>query len=96
MSQIPLQPRLDAYNGSDERKSRKAREHNDLAKQVVAHLHRSLARLPNGTHQFLWADIADETEIPVDRVREMVRFGGHNGITIAISDDERSHLSRYT
>lgn len=95
MSQLPLQPKVDGYSGSDVRKLRKAREHNELARNVVDYLHRKLAHLPNGVHQFLWADIAHEMELSTDQVRSTVRYEGHNGITIKVIEDHRTFLNRF-
>jgi hypothetical protein len=95
MSRLPLQPRLKNITGSTERARRKIIDDNARATRVVELLHRLIAQNPERDQQYHWADVARQLSLSADEVRESVMYGGHHGITIAVSDDDRTFLSRY-
>jgi hypothetical protein len=92
MTQLPLQARLQNIRGSTERARRRVIDHNAMARRVVDHLNRLIANNPERNQQYFWADIARELSLSPEEVERAVMYGGHNGITIAVSDEDRTAL----
>lgn len=93
--QLPLQPRLSDYRGSDPKKRRKADEHNAMAQRVVDHLNALIANDPAPMQQYFWHGIARDLGLTADDVESAVMHGGHNGITIGVTEDGRQAVARY-
>ncbi|WOH68668.1 hypothetical protein [Bradyrhizobium sp. BWA-3-5] len=95
MTKLPLEPRLDSYRGSKENLQRKAAEHNAMARRVVDHLNTLIANDPADMQQYLYHEIARDLGLTVEDVASVVMYGGHNGITVGVSEDGRRALAPY-
>ncbi|MEZ2201885.1 hypothetical protein AAE027_07555 [Bradyrhizobium japonicum] len=93
--QLPLQPRLMDYRGADPKKQRKVAEHNAMAQRVADHLNTLIANDPAPMQQYLWHGIARDLGLTTDKVESAVMYGGHNGITIGVTDEGRRAVARY-
>ncbi|WP_027555094.1 hypothetical protein [Bradyrhizobium sp. Cp5.3] len=94
-TRLPLQPKLDPYRGSKDRLRRKAAEHNAMATRVVYHLNRLIADNPNDQQQYLWYEVARALGLTVEEVGSAVMYGGHNGITVGVTEEGRRALASY-
>jgi hypothetical protein len=95
MSQIPIMPALAEYRGSKDNLRRKAAEHNLMARRVVDHLNTLIANDPSDMQQFIFASVARDLGLTADEVQSAVRYGGHNGITVCVTDEDRKVLARF-
>lgn len=95
MTDLPLQPRLDDYRGSKENLRRKVAEHNAMAQRVVDHLNTLIANDPRDLQQYIYADIAHDLRLSTDEVQSAVMYGGHNGITVGVTEEDRQALARF-
>lgn len=94
MARLPLQARLkNVPRSNDERARRKIIDRNATAERVVEHLHRLIAENPENEQVLYWADIARQLSLSADEVAESVMYGGHHGIRVTVSDDDRVFLS---
>ncbi|TCU75308.1 hypothetical protein EDE08_103528 [Bradyrhizobium sp. R2.2-H] len=93
--QLPLQPRLSDYRGSDPKKRRKADEHNAMAQRVVDHINTLIANDQAAMQQYLWYSVARDLKLTVEQVESAVMYGGHNGITVGVSEEGRRALAAY-
>lgn len=93
--QLPLQPRLKDYRGADPKKRRKVAEHNAMAQRVVDHLNTLIANDLEPMQQYLWYDVACDLGLTADDVESAVMYGGHNGITVDVTEENRRAVARY-
>lgn len=90
MTHFPLQPRLESYRGSKENLRRKAAEHNAMARRVVDHLNTLIANDPRDRQLYIYDSIARDLGLSADEVQSAVMYGGHNGITVGVTDEDRA------
>ncbi|WP_145984257.1 hypothetical protein [Bradyrhizobium nitroreducens] len=95
LMQLPLQPRLDGYRGADPRKRREASEHNAMAQRIVDHLNTLIANDPDPMQQYHWYEIARDLGLSPEDVESAVMYGGHNGITVDVTDENRRAVAGY-
>lgn len=93
--QLPLQSRLKGYQGADPKKRRKVAEYNAMAQRVVDHLNTLIANDPDPMQQYFWHGIARDLGLTADEVRAAVMYGGHNGITVDVTEENRKAVARY-
>jgi hypothetical protein len=92
---LPVTPRLDGYSGKDQRRRQKAAEHNEMAQRVADHINALVANNPKETQQYMYWVIAHDLGLTEDQVRAVVAYGGHNGITFKVTEEDRRALARY-
>lgn len=95
MSQVPLVPRLKTYRGSKPDLRRKCAEQNARAQRIVDHINRLIANDPAEMQQYLWGFVALDLGVTPEQVGDAVTGGGHNGISIRVTDADRAALERY-
>jgi hypothetical protein len=95
MTMLPVAPRLDGYTGNDERRRRRAAQHNAMAQRVADHINDRCANDPSEIQQYSYALIAHELRLTEGQVRAAVPYGDHNRITFHIGEDERRKLASY-
>ena len=95
LAMLPLQPRLDGYRGAAPQKRRKADEHNAMAQRVVDHLNSLIASNPAPMQQYLWCEVARDLDLTAEDVELAVRYGGHSGITVEVTEQGRRAVARY-
>ncbi|KYK44902.1 hypothetical protein A1D31_11840 [Bradyrhizobium liaoningense] len=93
--QLPLQPRLKDYRGADPKKRRKVADHNAVAQRVVEHLNTLIANDQAAMQEYLWHEVARDLGLAVEDVEAAVMHGGHNGITVGVTEEERRAIARY-
>lgn len=93
--QLPLQPRLKDYRGADPKKRRKIAEHNAMAQRVVDHINSLIANDPDPLQQFHWYEVARDLNLSAEDVESSVMYGGHNGITVDVTEENRRAVARY-
>ena len=84
MPTYPIRVPRDMYRGSDARKTRKRQEFNALAERLERHVNDEFVRLGEPTQVFIYAAIASELGLDVERVRDVLSGvdAGYNGITV--------------
>ncbi|MHC2276364.1 hypothetical protein ACVME8_002975 [Bradyrhizobium diazoefficiens] len=92
---LPLRPRLKNYRGSDPKKLGRVIERNKMAERVVEYVHRLIANNSADLQPYLYADIGRDLELSADHVEASIMYGGHNGITIGVTEQDRFALARY-
>lgn len=95
MPNLPLQPSLRNYRGSNEARRRKITEYNRVAHRVAEHVNRLIANDPKEIQQYFFASLAHDLGFDVDDVRSAISDGGYNGITFGVTEDDRKELARY-
>jgi len=84
MANYPVSVPRDHYFGKDERRRRKARRHNDIAKQCEEYLNKKIQENPAELQQYLYGFMAIDLNLTTAEVYD-VMFAvdcGHNGITV--------------
>ncbi|MCC8944199.1 hypothetical protein H8A97_03555 [Bradyrhizobium sp. Arg62] len=94
-TQLPLQPRLDPYRGSKDNLRRKKVQHNAMARRVVDHLNTLIANNPADRQQYLYYYVARDLGLTAEEVESAVMYGGHNGITVGVTEEGRRALASY-
>ncbi len=80
----PITVRRDYYSGRVEQRRRRARDDNNLARLLEAHVNAQLARVTEWPHLCLYDEIAHDTGVDAETVRRLM-FSvdcGHNGFTV--------------
>jgi hypothetical protein len=95
MAILPLRPYLKHYSGSQENPRRKTAEYNEMAIRVVEHVNALIANNADENQQYMFAEIAIDLGLTADQVRSAISYGGHNGITIHVTEEDRVALARY-
>jgi hypothetical protein len=92
---IPIQPHFMSYEGANPRRCQDAARRNKTAQRVADYVNRKLANDPSEIQQFMFGFIAADVGIDVDDVRAAISNGGHNGITLRITEAGRFALAQY-
>lgn len=95
MAFLPFQPRLKQYRGAKETLKRKFAEENDARIKVAEHVNRLIANNTDEMQQYLFGSIAADLGVTKDQVRNAIGDGGHNGITLRVTERDREMLARY-
>ena len=74
---------------------RKTAEYNEMATRVVEHVNALIANNADENQQYMFAEIAIDLGLTADQVRSAISYGGHNGITIHVTEEDRVALARY-
>lgn len=84
MPAYPIRVPRDNYRGSDARKTRKRQEFNALAERLERYVNDEFLKRGEATQVFIYASIASELRLDVERVREVLSGvdAGYNGITV--------------
>jgi hypothetical protein len=92
---LPLRPRLKSYRGSKENLHRKNTDYNAMASRVAEHLNTLIANNPDEIQQYFFGMIALDLGLTVEQVWSAISDGGHNGITIRVTEQDRQGMARY-
>lgn len=95
MPDLPFKGRGYRYSGRDERKQQKTAEKNRMVAAIARHANKLVADNPREIQQLYFASIAHELGYDVEIVRHALSKGGYNGITLRVTDEDRSALSPY-
>jgi hypothetical protein len=70
-------------------------EANERARRIVDYVNHLIANNPEEQQQYLFAYIAMDLNVDVADVRSAIEAGGHNGISLRVTPEDRLALSRY-
>jgi hypothetical protein len=93
MKVFPIHVPRQRYHGSNASKRRKMIDYNLDAERLEKYINDRTQADPSPIQQYIYGFIAPEVSLPLERVREIL-FGvdcGHNGLTVAKSDDALRH-----
>jgi hypothetical protein len=95
MALLPLEPRVKGYGGAKPDLQRKAAERGARARRITDWRNRQIANNPADVQTHIFALAALELGVATEQVREAVGGGGHNGITLRVTEQDRAALARF-
>lgn len=95
MPLLPLRPRVKGYRGSKPELQRKAAREAATEVRIAEWFNRQIANNPSEVQVHIFADAAHALGVTVEQVRNAVGDGGHNGITIRVTEQDRAELARF-
>lgn len=84
MIAYPIHVPRKGYRGAKPKIRRKVAERNRLAQELEDYLNSQIAVSDESIQQYLYYEIARETRIPIEKVRDILFGvdGGYNGLTV--------------
>lgn len=93
MPNLPLVARVYTYTGRDERRQIKTAEKNRYAYAAVRLANELVAKNSSDIQQLYFASLAAQLRCDVEIVRHALsEYGGFNGFTIRVDDEDRLRL----
>jgi hypothetical protein len=95
MAELPLRANQKSYLGKDRHRRSQVQFHNQRAQKIVDYINTLIANNLSSNQQYIWMSIAYDFGCDTREVREAVAYGGNNGITISVTEDDRQRMAYY-
>ncbi|WP_271565792.1 hypothetical protein [Bradyrhizobium sp. CCBAU 11386] len=66
-----------------------------MARRVVDHLNTLIANNPADRQQYLYYEVTHDLGLTAEEVESAVMYGGHNAITVGVTEEGRRALASY-